>query len=126
MKKLKILIAEDEDILMSLFSEIVEEFCEELFTAIDGEEAVRICQNHPEIDLVLMDIRMPKLDGLEATRKIREFNKDVLIFAQTAFAFPEDKNEAIAAGCDEYLAKPVDEELLKSLIEKHLGGHSSN
>jgi CheY-like chemotaxis protein len=66
-----------------------------------------------------MDIRMPKMDGNEATRQIRQFNKDVIIIAQTAFAFPGDKEKAIEAGCNDYISKPINSTFLYELIKKH-------
>jgi CheY-like chemotaxis protein len=67
-----------------------------------------------------MDIRMPKMDGNEATRQIRQFNKDVIIIAQTAYAFSDDKEKAIEAGCNDYISKPINMTLLIGLILKHL------
>ena len=69
--------------------------------------------------MVLMDIRMPKMDGYEATRQIRQFNKDVIIIAQTAYGFSGDKEKAIEAGCNDYISKPINMTLLYELIKKH-------
>jgi CheY-like chemotaxis protein len=66
-----------------------------------------------------MDIKMPVMDGYEATRQIRKFNKDVIIIAQTAYGLSGDEEKAIAAGCNDYIAKPLFIPLLKSLIQKH-------
>ena len=66
-----------------------------------------------------MDIKMPGLDGYEATRKIRQFNKDVIIFAQTAFALTGDREKAIEAGCNDYIAKPIQKEKLLELLKKY-------
>lgn len=86
-----------------------------LFTE-KGEDAVEICKNIPEIDLVLMDIKLPGIDGLEATRMIKQWRPDVIIIAQTAYAMASDRVDAINAGCDDYLAKPIDaDELLKKI-----------
>jgi CheY-like chemotaxis protein len=68
-----------------------------------------------------MDIKMPVMDGLEATRKIKEFRKDLPIIGVTAFAMTGDKEKALEAGCDEYLSKPVKSDLLLSVINKQLG-----
>ena len=62
---------------------------------------------------------MPKMDGNEATRQIRQFNKDVVIIAQTAFAFSGDKAKAIEAGCNDYISKPINSTSLFELIKKH-------
>ena len=87
LKNLKILIVEDDEISYSLLSLTLQKISKEVLHAITGVEAVEACRDNPDIDLVLMDIRMPKMDGLEATRQIRQFNKDVIIIAQTAYAF---------------------------------------
>jgi CheY-like chemotaxis protein len=67
-----------------------------------------------------MDIKLPVLDGYAATQQIREFNKDVIIIAQTAFGFIRDREKALEAGCNDYISKPIDQDLLIELIEKHL------
>ncbi len=117
--KLKILIVEDDPGMEFLLSEIVEDFCSELLVARDGVEALNIAKNHLDIDLILMDIRIPKMDGYETTEEIRKFNKEVVIIAQTACAFSSDKEKALEVGCDDYVSKPLDIQLFESLIEKH-------
>ena len=67
-----------------------------------------------------MDIRMPVMDGNEATRQIRQFNTDLIIIAQTAYAFAGDKELAIEAGCNDYISKPINKTLLFELIKKHI------
>ena len=67
-----------------------------------------------------MDILLPEMDGHEATRQIRKFNNDVIIIAQTAYALEGDKEKAIAAGCDDYLPKPIKADELKQMIRKYL------
>jgi CheY-like chemotaxis protein len=66
-----------------------------------------------------MDIRMPEMDGYEATRQIRRFNKDVIIIAQTAYGLSGDREKAIESGCNDYLSKPIAKDELLGLIEKH-------
>ena len=82
-------------------------------------EAIEVCRNNPDIDLVLMDIKMPVMDGLEATRQIRKFNKNVIIIVQTAYGLTRDKLNALEAGCNEYISKPIDIAVIKWLIQKH-------
>ena len=118
-KNLKILIAEDDQPSEMLFIMTVKKICKVFLTAGTGLEAVESCRNNPDVDLVLMDIKMPKMDGYEATRQIRQFNKDVIIIAQTAYGFSEDREKAIEAGCNDYISKPVDITLLKELIQKY-------
>lgn len=117
--KLKILIAEDDEVSELLLGETVKLFSKEILKARTGVEAVEACKKDPEIDLVLMDIRMPELGGYGATRKIREFNKKVIIIAQTAFGLSGDREKAIAAGCDDYISKPICKEELLVLLSKY-------
>lgn len=117
--RLKILIVEDDAGMEFLLTETVEEFCSELLIARDGIEALEICKNNLDIDLILMDIRIPKMDGYEVTEEIRQFNTDVVIIAQTACAFSSDKEKALNVGCNDYVSKPIDTNLFESLIDKH-------
>ena len=71
---------------------------------------------HP--DIILMDMKMPDMDGFTATRKIREFDTEIPIIAVTAFAFDQDRQKAIQAGCNDYMSKPISRELLKEMIKK--------
>jgi len=118
-KKLKILIAEDDETSEMLISIAVKKISREIFKATNGDDAVTICRNNPDIDLILMDIKMPGIDGYEATRKIRQFNKNVIIIAQTAYGKVGDSEVAAMAGCNDYISKPVDLDLLNRLIEKN-------
>jgi len=116
---LKILIAEDEETSEILIKKLVERCGKEVLIARTGVEAVEICRNNPDLDLVLMDIKMPYMDGYEATRQIRQFNKVVIIFAQTAFALSGDREYAIEAGCNDYISKPYGQYLLFTLMKKY-------
>jgi len=117
---LKILIAEDDEVSGLLISMAVKVFCQQVLKATNGVETVEICRNSPDIDFVLMDIKMPEMDGYEATRQIRKFNKDVIIIAQTAYALTGDREKAIAAGCNDYIAKPFGQALLATLLLKYI------
>ncbi|MFO7574885.1 MAG: response regulator [Bacteroidales bacterium] len=119
LNNLKILIVEDDEVSSSLLTRMLYNINRTILHAITGEEAVEACRNNLDIDLVLMDIRMPKMDGNEATRQIRQFNKDVIIIAQTAYAFAGDRKRAIDAGCNDYISKPIDRDLLITLILKY-------
>lgn len=88
--------------------------------ASDGEKAVEVFSQNPNIDLILMDVQMPGLDGFEATKKIKEINADVPIIAQTAFAQVDDKEKALAAGCDDFVTKPLDIKTLVEVISKYI------
>lgn len=117
--KLKILIAEDDESSALLMTEIVSMYCDDVMHVWNGLEAVEACINHSDIDLILMDIKMPMMDGYEATERIRQFNKSIIIIAQTAYVITGDKEKALAAGCDDYISKPIDKSLMKTLIKKH-------
>jgi PAS domain S-box-containing protein len=119
MDKLKILIAEDDETSAMLISLGVEKYSKVILEVRNGIEAVDVCRNNPDIDLILMDIQLPKMDGYEATRQIRQFNKDVVIIAQTAYALVGDREKAIAAGCNDYISKPISKDKLRTLIQKY-------
>jgi len=125
-KNLKILIVEDDEISRMLITRIVKIFGQEVLKASTGVEAVEVCRNNPDIDFVLMDIKMPEMDGYEATRQIRQFNNDVVIIAQTALALTGDRERAIESGCNDYISKPFRPALLTELIEKHLKNKKRN
>jgi CheY-like chemotaxis protein len=118
-RKLKILIAEDDEISEKLLEREVRRFSKRVFKAKTGFEAVDVCQNNPDIDLVLMDIKMPGMDGYEATRQIRQFNKDVVIIAQTAFALVGDSEMAMKVGCNDYISKPIRRDKLAEVMKKY-------
>jgi len=118
-QNLKILIAEDDETSEMLISIIIKDFCKEVLIAKTGKEVVEICRNNPDINLILMDIQMPFMDGYEATRQIRQFNKEVIIIAQTAFALSGDSEKSIKAGCNEYITKPIIKNKLLKIIEKY-------
>jgi PAS domain S-box-containing protein len=117
--KLKILIVEDDETSEMLIRLAVRNFSDNILTAATGVEAIKQCQNNPDIDLILMDIKMGEMDGYEATRQIRLWNKKVKIIAQTAFGMEGDREKAIDAGCNDYISKPLDIAILKELIKGH-------
>jgi hypothetical protein len=120
-KKLKILIAEDDETSEMLITIGVDKFGREILKTRNGLETVEVLRNNPDTDLILMDIQMPVMNGYEATRQIRKFNKNVVIIAQTAFGLSGDREKAIEAGCNDYIAKPINKDKLLSLIEKYFG-----
>jgi CheY-like chemotaxis protein/anti-sigma regulatory factor (Ser/Thr protein kinase) len=111
-----VLIAEDEDsnyfVLELLMKQMV---VAEVLRAVDGKEAVALAQKRDDIGLILMDIKMPEMDGLEATKLIKAKRPDLPIVAITAFAMSGDEHRIVEAGCDDYMAKPIS---MKLLIEK--------
>ena len=118
-KSLKILVAEDDEISYSLLTRTLQKISKEVIHAKTGVEAIESCNNNPDLDLILMDMRMPEMDGYEATRQIRQFNKDVIIIAQTAYGFSDDREKAIEAGCSDYVTKPINKTLLYELIKNY-------
>ena len=114
-----VLIAEDDDTNKLVLQIMLKNLAPHILLASTGKEAIEICRNNKNIDLILMDIRMPELNGYEATRQIREFNKDVLIIAQTAYGLTGDREKAIKTGCNDYIAKPIKNEELLALIRKY-------
>jgi signal transduction histidine kinase/CheY-like chemotaxis protein len=118
-ENLKILFVEDDRISELLFDKTSKMFGKEILKAKTGIEAVEISRNNHDIDLILMDIQMPVLNGYEATQQIRQFNKDVIIIAQTAFVHQEAFESSKAAGCNDYISKPIKKEDLFALIQKH-------
>ena len=112
-----LLVAEDVDSNFLLMNTVLGKKYK-LIRARDGREAVDMYkENHP--DLIFMDIKMPYMDGLEATRLIRGYSKDIPIIALTAFAFESDREKAIEAGCNDYLTKPVSQEAIEKILDKY-------
>jgi len=124
-EKLKVLIAEDDETSKKLVFTFAKEFSQEIYEARTGNEVIDILQDNPDIDLILMDIQMPDLNGYEATKMIRQKNKDVIIIAQTAYAQAGDRDKSIEAGCNDYISKPISRDKLKALIHKHFNTHTN-
>jgi signal transduction histidine kinase/ActR/RegA family two-component response regulator len=125
-KNLKILIAEDDETSEMLLSVFVKPFVHEILKVKTGKDAVTVCRNNPNLDLVLMDIKMPEMNGYEATKNIRQFNRDVIIIAQTAFGLTGDREKALVVGANDYLPKPIKQNELIALLEKYFGGKNIN
>jgi len=111
-----ILIVEDIELNYLYLTELIKPTGAMIVRAENGKVAVEYCHNHSDINIVLMDIMMPVMNGYEATRQIKLQNKTLPIIVQTAYAHSEDKAKAIAAGCDDFVAKPIGrEELLQKI-----------
>jgi predicted ATPase/signal transduction histidine kinase/ActR/RegA family two-component response regulator len=115
-----ILLAEDNQANAETFTDYLESFGYQILLAIDGEEAINLNKLHTP-DLILMDIQMPRVNGLEAIQQIRGDHSDVPIIALTALAMPEDRERCFKAGASEYLSKPVKLKQLASVIQQLLG-----
>ncbi len=116
---LKIVIAEDDTISDLFLSKLIKTIGREVLKVKTGTDAVDVCRKNPDIDLVLMDIQMPEMDGYEATRKIREFNKNLVIIVQTALSIKGERERAEAAGCTDFLSKPFSITEFNELIRKY-------
>ena len=118
-KDLKILLVEDDELSNHYLTIIVSSFGKKIINVKTGKEAIDACKNNPDIDLVLMDIQLPEMNGYDAAQEIRKFNPSVVIIAQTAYALTGDKEKSLEAGCNDYIAKPISSIALKGLIQKY-------
>lgn len=111
-----ILVAEDDELNFEYIKIILEPTQAKVIRAKDGSQAVKICANL-HFDLILMDIRLPVLNGMQATRRLREMGINTPIIAQTAFAMDDDEKKCLDAGCNQYLAKPISKEKLFQVMD---------
>jgi CheY-like chemotaxis protein len=115
LKGKKILIVEDDLSSRLYLNKILERVGVTILNAGDGLEAVNIAAGNPDIDVILLDIQLPVMDGYSALLKIREFSKDVIIIAQTAYGLLGDKEKILNSGFNDYVIKPI---LAQNLIDK--------
>jgi two-component system, cell cycle response regulator DivK len=115
-----IMVVDDVQINYNLIQILLRKTKAKLIWASNGQEAVDNYKANPEIDLILMDIRMPVMDGYEATANIKKINKDVPIIAQTAYALVEDREKCVHAGCDNFISKPIIANVLIELINQYI------
>ncbi len=118
--KFNILIAEDEESSSEYLNVLLKQMGFESFLARDGFEVVEFIKSERDVDLILMDINMPGLSGFEATKIIKEMKPTIPIIAQTAYAISGDREKALEAGCDDYIAKPIRKDELKEKLQKFL------
>ncbi|MDA3930271.1 MAG: response regulator, partial [Prolixibacteraceae bacterium] len=114
-----ILIAEDDESNFFYLNELLIDYNYKILRAKNGAEAVELFTKNKSIVMVFMDIKMPIMDGFEATKKIKKINPSIPIIAQTAFAMADDRDTAIENGCDDYISKPIDPEILYRKIKKY-------
>jgi PAS domain S-box-containing protein len=119
-RNLKILIVEDDTASELLLKTYVEDLSREILICRDGLHAVDLCKSTPDIDLILMDVKLPVMSGYEAVGQIRKFNKEVKVIAETAFAVAGEYDYAMRAGCDGFLTKPLTRKRLIREIERCL------
>ncbi len=118
--KKTILITEDQDSNFQLLEFLLGIWGLVTIRAKNGFEAIDICKKNKKIDLILMDIRLPDINGLDVTKKIRTFRPEIPIIAHTAYAFDGNREKALNAGCNDYIEKPVHKEQLFELLQKFL------
>ena len=116
----QIVIAEDVETNFKFLQAVLAETSASIVWTKDGEEVVSYCRQNPDVDLVLMDIQMPKVDGYEATERIKKINPNITVIAQTAYAMPNDNIKCIEAGCNDYISKPINSGLLLEKLDTYL------
>ena len=121
LKPLKILLVEDNHCGMRLLPTFLKEFNHEVILAYNGEEGVEVFRKRPDIDLILMDIQMPIMDGFRATQLIREFDKEIIIISFTASSRFKYGKQAIETGMNDYLQKPFAAAELLAILQKYFG-----
>lgn len=119
-KNKQILIVEDEDMNYILIREVLKKTNATIFWAENGKIAVDIFSQHSNIDLVLMDLKMPVMNGFEATSLIKQIRANVPVIAQTAYAMSGDREKILQNGCNDYIAKPIIPQRLLFTISKYI------
>lgn len=116
-ENMTILIGEDEPVNFKLLEMILLKTKARLLHGATGLEVLKILKENPSVSLILMDIKMPDMDGLETTQEIRKFNNNIPIIAQTAYALEEEKTKCLESGFNGYVTKPINRKQLISLIQ---------
>ena len=116
LKNINVLIAEDEEYNYLFLNEVLRKYNINQVRAYNGKMAIDICASNPQIHLVLMDLRMPVIDGLEATRQIKKLRPKLPVIAQTAHAMDSDREMVMAEGFDNYISKPIKAKELYDII----------
>ncbi len=116
-----ILIAEDEEVNFIYIETLLEYFDKDIIPihAKDGKQAIEICQERDDIDFVLMDLKMPIMNGYQATKEIKKIKPYLPVIAQTAYSTTEEKAKALQAGCDDFISKPISKEIFSKIINKY-------
>lgn len=112
------LVVEDDEISLEFLKELFEPFQIKLLSAYNGKDAIDLCKSEPEIELVLMDVQLPIMNGREAMKEIKKFRPELPIVAQTAFAMSGDREKYLRDGFNNYISKPINVQELLSLIDK--------
>ena len=116
------MLTEDEDEITNFIylRDLLKKYNYNVIHAKNGQEVVEIINQNHTVDLILIDLKMPVMNGLEATQEIRKTNSEIPIIAQTAYAMTNDKRKAFEAGCNDYLSKPITIKMFTQIIHKHL------
>jgi signal transduction histidine kinase/CheY-like chemotaxis protein len=116
----RVLIVEDDEMSYIYLKEVLKSTNIEILRAHNGREAVEMTEHQPSIDMVLMDIKLPEMDGYEATRRIKNIRKDIPVIAQTAYAMLDDQEKILQVGCDDYISKPINRRKLLTTMDAYL------
>jgi CheY-like chemotaxis protein len=116
-----VLIAEDEEVNLLFLDILIKEFYPEInvLHARNGQEALDFCIKERKVDLVLMDIKMPVMNGIEATREIKKFKPDIVVIGQTAYSAENDREMALKAGCSDFISKPIQKKALFGILKEY-------
>jgi len=118
--KKQILVVEDDESSAYLLGQILKDTGARVDYTTDGNQAIAYMREHPDTDLILMDIHLPEKDGFTATREIKAFASNVVVIAQTAYAFSVDAHQAALAGCDAFMTKPLNGPVLLEKLSNYL------
>jgi two-component system, cell cycle response regulator DivK len=119
-KQRTVLLVEDQKYNLLVLMKMLERMGILVISAVNGQEAIDICRQNNDLDLVLMDLKMPVMDGYHAMREIKKIRPDIRIIAETAYALAGDEKRILAAGFDDYLPKPITKESLEVIINRNL------
>ena len=117
-----ILVVEDDEISLEFLKELFEPYKIKIIEVLNGKEAIEACKTNPEINLVLMDVQLPVLNGRDAMKEIKKTCPDLPVVAQTAFAMSGDREKYLNEGFDNYISKPINLQELLSIIEQYFEG----
>jgi signal transduction histidine kinase len=117
----KVLIVEDDEMSFVYLKEVLKSTQIDILHAKSGKQAIELVEANPEINIILMDIKLPEMDGYEATRRIKQINSEIPVIAQTAYAMADDQQKIIQAGCNDYISKPINRRKLLHTIEGLIG-----
>ncbi len=112
-----VMIVEDDEMSYIYLKEVLKSTNINIIHAKNGMEAVEMAQNNPEIDIILMDIKLPEMDGYEATRRIKQIRESLPVIAQTAYAMADDQQKSLQVGCDDYISKPINRRRLLQTMD---------